>query len=326
MPPIRVAVMGLDRQGRYLADLVRTQSDFSLSGTHDTRPEHLEAASRMGLPISENLQKLLDECEVAVHLGIARVPFEERAEVSRSILLGARTPPPGSSTISVFHAPSPRAQLVQLPGAQALAFARLLGALAPFGPMTRFFASTFCRAGHGTQGSAGPVDALEPIFDDVAATSDLEALFQGGGPVHHVRRVRGPGTHSDVHMLKIDFEKAIEPPGILDGLRRAPRLRVGAARDGFTTTAHVQEFYRDLGGIRPDRYEVFIWEESVQVDAGSLMLMVDVCPDATPVPELFDAIRHCGSPELLLPEVVARTDRGLGLPRLWQDSGVVRKS
>lgn len=320
MSLLRVAVAGLDRQGRRLADLLRTQADFSLSGTYDNWPDHLEAARRMGLPVAVSLEEMVGECDVLVHLGLDHVPQIERSIISRATLVAPRMPR-NSVVFTVLQAPSLGGPVVQIPSANALAFGRLMRALHPFGPVNRFFASTFCRAGHATDAAAGSVDALEPLFDDDAEQADLQTLFQGIVPSYHVRRVRGPCTHADLHMIKIDFADAIDASAILAALRTVPRLIVAAARDGFTDTAQVQEFYRDMGAAHRDRHAVFIWEESVQVDASSLMLMANVCPDATPVPELFDAIRLCGRAELSLAEVVARTDAGLRLPRRWQDFG-----
>jgi hypothetical protein len=105
----------------------------------------------------------------------------------------------------------------------------------------------------------------------------------------------------------------------LEALRRGSRILVGAARDGFTDTASVQEFYRDLGGRWPDRYATFVWEESVQVDGDALLLMADVCPETTAVPEILDAVRLLSGWTGSVAECRARTDAGLRIRTRWQD-------
>jgi glyceraldehyde-3-phosphate dehydrogenase type II len=208
---------------------------------------------------------------------------------------------------------------VQVASANVLAFGRLLRALRSLGPITRFFASTFRRAGHATDPSTGCVDALQPLFADSTEDEELSFVFADLVPKQHVSRTRGPYTHSDLHMLKIDFATPPSAADVLSALKQAPRLMVGAARDGFANTAQVQEFFRDLGGANPDSYTVFIWEESVAVIDDSVVLMADVSPETTPVPEIIDAIRLNQTPGLTLAESLARTDAALGVRTRWAD-------
>jgi glyceraldehyde-3-phosphate dehydrogenase (NAD(P)) len=210
---------------------------------------------------------------------------------------------------------------VQVASANALAFARLLSALKPLGPVRRFFASTFRRSGHATDPRSGWVDSLEPVFADPAEDWDLTMLFDGLIPQHHVNRTRGPYTHSDLHMLKIDLETPPRLPDVLAALKRGPRLMVGAARDGFGNTAQVQEFFRDLGGRAAVSYPAFVWEESVAVIDGSLVLLADVSPEITPIPEIIDAIRLNQRPGVSLAASVAQTDAALGVRTEWADWG-----
>lgn len=212
----------------------------------------------------------------------------------------------------VLTAPS-----LQIATANVLAFARLLHALLPLGVVTRFFASTFRRAGHATEPRTGCVDALEPLFADPAEDWDLGCLFTERVPTYHVSRTRGPYTHSDLHTLKIDLATTPALTDVLAALKRGPRLMVGAARDGFPNTAQVQEFFRDMGTT--DSYTVFVWEESVAVVDGSVVLMVDVPQETTPIPEIIDAIRLNQLPGVSLAASVAQTDAALRVRTRWAD-------
>ena len=100
---------------------------------------------------------------------------------------------------------------------------------------------------------------------------------------------------------------------VLAALWAAPRVLVGRAADGLTTTAHVREFFRDLGPDAADRWEAFVWAESVCAFGRSMTLMMDVDPDATPIPETIDAIRLGGRTAVGLAESMRRTDRALGI-------------
>jgi hypothetical protein len=310
--PIRIGVAGLTRLGWRLAVAVRTQADLALRGVYDPRPQRCTAALREGFAAFDDLAALAPRCDVIVNCGASAIA------PGVPVVNGPHSPGNNGPLFSLLADPGAGQPAVRVAGSNALAFARLLSGLRRFGPVSRFFATSFRRAGHATDRSTGCIDALEPVFDDDAETQELGDVFRGVVASFHIRRVRGPYTHSDFHMVKIDLTDPITIESALGALRGAPRVVVAAARDGFSDTAQVQEFYRDRGGSRPDRYSVFVWEESIAVNEGSLLLMADVCPETTPVPELLDAVRvRHGA--VALADSIAKTDAGLGVWTRWQD-------
>ena len=312
---VKVGLVGYDLVGKRVADAVAAQSDMVLHAVHETDPRRRQAAASKGYAVAADLGRLAKSCDIVVNCSAEWLdlgaPMVHRLKAQRG-------PCPAFSILSspaeVHGLPA-----MQIPSANAILFTRLLHALAPLGPVERFFASTFLRAGHAVEPRTGCVDALEPVFDDPVHAWDLERVLGPKVRDVYVRQVRGPYTHSHLHMIKIDL---LTPPAAADAtalMRQGPRLLTAAARDGFADTARVQEFYRDMDGSRPDRFEVFVWEESIAIDGGSLLLMADVDPDAAPVPEIIDAVRLNQRPGLSMAESVAQTDAALGVRRRWQD-------
>jgi glyceraldehyde-3-phosphate dehydrogenase (NAD(P)) len=183
----------------------------------------------------------------------------------------------------------PAGDRVRVACADALAFARLLSVL---GPVERLFSSCARRAGHATEYHCASVDALEPLFELPAEDADLRTLLAPLVPVLYVRRTRVPYTHSHLHHLQIDLATVLSRAEVLDGLHCQPRIRLAAGTAGFPDTAHVQEYDRDLGRPRGDRPEVLVWEETVEIVGRRLYLTADVSPDAAPIPDIIDAVRH----------------------------------
>jgi glyceraldehyde-3-phosphate dehydrogenase (NAD(P)) len=313
---VKVGVAGYDRVGRRVADAVAAQPDMVLHAVHDSDPLRRRAAANRGRPVVDALVRLAEDCDIVINCG------EDRLEVGAAVVHGPRARRGAGPCFTLLSDPAEvfGSRAVQVPGADVVAFARLVHALAPLGRVVRFFASTFLRAGHAADRATGCVDALEPVFDDPVSAWDMRRAI---GPVvadYHVRQARGPYTQSDFHMIKMDLHSPATTADAVAALRRAPRVLTAAARDGFADTAQVQEFYRDMSGGRPNRFAVFLWEESVVIEDGSLMLMADVCQETTPVPEIIDAVRLIRT-EMDVAESAALTDAALGVRTRWQEIG-----
>ncbi len=282
MKPAGVGVVGYDRIGKRVADAVALQPDLSLIGVYDTDSRQGALVRARGLPlVNSNVERWAATCAVVV------VCQEDTPALPVATVYGPETPA-AYPLFGPVGAP-PAGNRVRVACADALAFARLLSGL---GPVERLFSSCARRAGHATEHRCASVDALEPLFELPAEDADLRTLLAPLVPVLYVRRTRVPYTHSHLHHLQIDLATPLSREAALDGLRRQPRIRVAAGGADFPDTAHVQEYDRDLGRPRGDRPEVFVWEETVEVVGRSLYLTADVSPDAAPIPDIIDAVRH----------------------------------
>jgi glyceraldehyde-3-phosphate dehydrogenase (NAD(P)) len=185
--------------------------------------------------------------------------------------------------------------------------------LAHLPPAERLFSSCARRVGHAANRGSSQVDALEPVFALPHEDADLQSLLGSFVEMVHMRRTNVPYTHSHLHHIKLDLKSPTSRESVVDALRRAPRVRLAAGASRFPDTGRLQEFDRDLGRPRGDRPEVFVWEESVAVQQRSVFMTVDVDPDATPIPELIDAVRCLARRDLSPAEIMGITDRSLGI-------------
>jgi glyceraldehyde-3-phosphate dehydrogenase (NAD(P)) len=301
MNALTVGVVGYGRVGRRVADAVARQPDMRPGGVYEPDEARRRLATACGHAVASGDFRawaatcgVLVNCEEALPAAQRAVVHgpESRQQAPRFTALAAEEERGG------WHE-------VKVPCADAVAFARLLAALRDLGPITRLYATTVRRGER--------VDSLEPVFAEGDEDAELLHLLAGRIAAFHVLRVRAPYTHSQLHFLKLDLAAPCARDDAVRALRAERRVTVARAADGFPDTAHVQEFYRDLGRPRADRPELFVWEESVAVEGGSLYFFVDVAPDATPVPEIIDACRLLGHRGLSLADSAALTDRALGL-------------
>ncbi|MGA3179340.1 MAG: hypothetical protein ABSF38_03235 [Verrucomicrobiota bacterium] len=312
MKKIQVLIAGYDLIGKRVADAVAVQSDMALHGIVDDNWQRLQMAQRKGY---------------AVH----RVA-DSRQLLGMDVVVQCGEAPTGNAT-TVIHDPrschtlpicfsilSNAAEilgqpLVKMAAPNVTAFARIAHALRDLGPTRRWCATAILRCGHASDRAAGRVDALEPLFLEPAEDFEMQLVLGQVTPSIRVGRVIVPYTHFNLHLMKLDFDAPVSVEQALTLLGQAPRILVGKAKDGWKSTAHLQEFCRDIGRPRADRPELFIWEESVQAVRRSLCLTMDLEPEATPVPEIIDAIRLSQRPGMTMLESVHVTDTALGLGR-----------
>jgi glyceraldehyde-3-phosphate dehydrogenase (NAD(P)) len=282
MKPFKVGVVGYNRIGKRVADGLASQPDLRLGGVYDTDPRQAALVRARGLQLVErDVERWAGTCDTVVvcqeHTPELPVPTVYSPDIS--------APYPVFGPVGV----TPEGNHIRVACADALAFGRLLLGL---GPVERLFSSCARRAGHATEHRSASVDALEPLFQLPQEDADLRALLTNLVPEIYVRRTRVPYTHSHLHHLHIDLRSALPRDLLLEGLRRQARIRVAAGAAGFPDTARLQEYDRDLGRPRGDRPEVFVWEETVEVIGRRLYLTIDVSPDAAPILDIMDAVRH----------------------------------
>jgi len=99
-----------------------------------------------------------------------------------------------------------------------------------------------------------------------------------------------PTTLMHVHSLNIEMREAVKPEDVISVLEQEPRIMLVSAEDGFTSTAKVIEFARELR-LRYDLYENVVWKESIGVDGNDLFVTQAIHQEAIVVPENIDAIR-----------------------------------
>jgi glyceraldehyde-3-phosphate dehydrogenase (NAD(P)) len=99
-----------------------------------------------------------------------------------------------------------------------------------------------------------------------------------------------PTTLMHVHALNVEVERATNARDVLDALAQEPRIMLVSADDGFTSTAKVIEYARELR-LRYDLFENVVWRDSIAIVDGELYVTQAIHQEAIVVPENIDAIR-----------------------------------
>jgi glyceraldehyde-3-phosphate dehydrogenase (NAD(P)) len=293
---IEVGIIGCDATGKRVAEAVVRQPDMRLRGVSDSHASSLLATCAVAV----NTTGVVIDGPAVVHTGH----------------VGSSAPLFTVLSDAIFGE-----RAVKVPSADVVGFARLVYALRDLGPIVRFHASILAPPDRDAPVWGTDLDALWPVFDEHRESEEAARLFHDTIPAFHIGRVHVPVIRSHLHMTKIDFARPPDRETVLALLRRGPRLLVASGRDGFPSTAHVQEFYRDHGRPRADRPELFVWEEALAVRRASVFLMLDVSPEATSIPEIIDAIRLRCTPGLSMADTIARTDAALGMRTGGQNVG-----
>ncbi len=293
-----IGVIGYDQLGKRVANALTRQPDLHLAGVFDGDPERARLLQLRGLALAaKDFAAWGTECQVVV--------------VCSGNVLPLPVPAVYGPDVPAFwlNGREKTTLRCRIACADALAFARIVACLPP---VERLFSSCARRTGGVTDHRFARVNALEPLFELPAEDADIRAELSGVESVM-IRRTRLPYTQSHVPHLKLEFANPLPRETALAAFRSAARVRVAAGAAGLSNTGLLQEYDRDLGRPRGDRPEVFVWEETVASVERSLFLTIDVDPDATPIPEVLDAVRRFACPTLSLIEVQKITNRSLGI-------------
>jgi glyceraldehyde-3-phosphate dehydrogenase (NAD(P)) len=285
---IRVSVIGYDLIGKRIADAVLRQEDMVVHGVFEDDPCRREIVARNGFALLLGSREHLDVGgDIAVlcrdDCNVSGVPVVHGAHMrsTEGVLVSPLTSPDQLYQQACLR--------IALP--DTIALGRIVQVITPLARIERLFGHTIVRAGHATESSDGSVDALEPLPEDPAMKRQVAEAFGSLVPRCQIRQVRAPYTHSHLHIVKLDLDRQIGRQQVLAVLRGTPRVLLGAAADGFATTADIQEYFRNSTRSRGDHPETFVWEESIITQGRQLMLMMNVCQESTSVLETIDAIR-----------------------------------
>jgi len=126
-----------------------------------------------------------------------------------------------------------------------------------------------------------------------------------------------PTTRMHLHVLSLSMQERVTRDDILNALVEAPRIIVFDAKLGFSSTASIIEWARDIGRLRYDIYEVAVFGDSITVQNDEVWLMYAVHQEAIVVPENIDAIRAMFELERDGFKSIEKTDKSLGILSRW---------
>lgn len=100
-----------------------------------------------------------------------------------------------------------------------------------------------------------------------------------------------PVTTDHCHHITAKLRKRVSEEEVVKAFENANRIVLFREKDGYTSTALIEEHFRDINRPRGDMYEVAVWEDSVKVENGRVYWIHAVHSEAIVIPENIDAIR-----------------------------------
>jgi glyceraldehyde-3-phosphate dehydrogenase (NAD(P)) len=333
----RVLVVGYGVVGKRVADAIQAQSDMRLAGIVDVVPSALvgialerrypvfaataEAAEKMtkgGLRVEGDFDAALRAADLVVDTspeGVTakNLPAYERAKKPFIINGGEKHSVTGFSFSSFANYTRALGKTgTRVVSCNTTSLCRMMIALRTVGAIDDAFVSVVRRGADPVRTSSGPINAIEPVLGGFSHHApDVNTVI----PELKIASlaVKVSSTLSHVHMLRLQFHKAIDRDAIVEALNATPRIVLVSGAKGLVSNAHVLELHRDRLRPRGDMWEVGVWEDSILVDDRTAVLTYCVHMEAVAVPENVDAVRAMLRLDADPATAIAATDKALGM-------------
>lgn len=337
----KVGVVGYGIIGKRVADAVAAQSDMELIGVADiisdvrlriaaergfsiycSVPDFAPKMKAAGYEIVGFLDDLVKEVDVIVDCtpsGVPRknLPLYQKHGV-KVIVEGGEKHSLTNRSFSSFsnYAENLGVDLTRVVSCNTTALARIVASLAHKFGVTDAFVALARRGGDPTRTNRGPINAITPVLGVSHHGPDLVTVMPQMKDRIYSLAIAGSWTLSHVHMLKVSLEAEPKLEEVVNHFKNTPRILIELGRQGLYDSAQLVEYYRDLGRPRYDRPEVFIWQETLNLDSRQNLYMIyDVHMESIPIPENIDAIRAVLEMETDVGRCIKQTDDALGIQR-----------
>jgi glyceraldehyde-3-phosphate dehydrogenase (NAD(P)) len=337
----KVGVVGYGIIGKRVADAVNAQSDMELIGVADIISDvRLRIAVERGYPIYcsvsdfapkmkaagyeivgflEDLVKKVDIIVDCTPSGVPRqnIPLYQKYGI-KVIVQGGEKHSLTNRSFSSFsnYTENLGVDQTRVVSCNTTALTRIVASLDHKFGVKEAFVALARRAGDPTRTNRGPINAVTPVLGISHHGPDLVSVMPKMNDKIYSLAIAGSWTLSHVHMLKVTMESVPLRDEVIEFFKAIPRILIEPGRQGLYDSAQLVEYFRDLGRPRYDRPEVFIWEETLNLDSQqNLYLIYDVHMESIPIPENIDAIRAVLEMETDVGRCMKQTDEALGIQR-----------
>ncbi|MFW9853820.1 MAG: type II glyceraldehyde-3-phosphate dehydrogenase [Candidatus Thorarchaeota archaeon] len=337
----KVGVVGYGIIGKRVADAVYAQKDMELTGIADIISDvRLRIAVERGYPIYcsvsdfapkmrdagfeivgflEDLVKNVDIMVDCTPSGVPRnnIPLYQKHGV-KYIVHGGESHSLTNRSFSTFgnYAENIGVDETRVVSCNTTALTRIIASLAHKFGVSEAFVALARRAGDPARTNRGPINAVTPVLGVSHHGPDLVTVMPQMKDRIYSLAIAGSWTLSHVHMLKVTMASELNREQVISLFQQMPRILIEPGRQGLYDSAQLVEYFRDLGRPRYDRPEVFIWEETLNLDSQkNLYLIYDVHMESIPIPETIDAIRALLARETNVGQCMKKTDEALGIHR-----------
>ncbi|AIG98733.1 MAG: glyceraldehyde-3-phosphate dehydrogenase [Archaeoglobus sp.] len=340
MMKVKVAINGYGTIGKRVADAVSLQDDMEVVGVTKTRPdfeaklgakryplyvakpENVELFERAGIEIQGTIEDLLPKADIVVDCSPNKVGAENKAKYYekagiKAIFQGGEKKDVAEVSFNALanYDEAVGKSYVRVVSCNTTGLTRLIYMLKTNFSIGRIRATMLRRVVDPKEDKKGLVNGIMP--DPVAIPShhgpDVKTVLPDVDIVTTAFKL--PTTLMHVHSLCVEMREAVNAEDVVSALSEEPRIMLISAEDGFTSTAKVIEFARELR-LRYDLYENIVWRESIGVDGNDLFVTQAVHQEAIVVPENIDAIRamfELAEKE----ESIRKTNESLGIGKVF---------
>lgn len=314
---LKVGINGYGTIGRRIAHAILKQDDMELVGVAKTGPDFkaMDALNK-GIPlycnvpgneskfkeadmeIAGSLDDLLDSIDLVVDcapgkLGAANKELYEKHGVKMIFQGGekAKTAEVSFNAQNNFDSAIGK-NSARVVSCNTTGLARTIGTVRELSDTGKIRTVLIRRAADPVQSGKGPINAIKPTPEMPSHHGpDLKTVIPDVDIMSIAFVV--PTTLMHSHAIMAELKEPLDKEQVLEALRKNPRVRVLRVKDGFSTTAEVMEYAKDLGRDMSDMYEIVVWEECLNTseDGKELYYMQAVHQESDVVPENIDCIR-----------------------------------
>lgn len=312
---VKVAINGYGTIGKRVADAVSLQDDMEVVGVTKTRPdyearlgakkyplyvakpENIELFEKAGIEVQGTIEDLIPKADIIVDCSPNKVGAENKSKYYekagiKAIFQGGEKKDVAEVSFNALanYDQAKGKRFVRVVSCNTTGLTRLIYQLKTNFRIGRIRATMLRRVVDPKEDKKGLVNGIMP--DPVAIPShhgpDVKTVLPDVDIVTTAFKL--PTTLMHVHSLCIELKESLTPTDVVSVLEQEPRIMLVSARDGFTSTAKIIEFARELR-MRYDLFENVVWEESIGIDGNDLFVTQAVHQEAIVVPENVDAIR-----------------------------------
>ncbi len=343
MARVRVGVNGFGTIGKRVALAVAKQPDMELVGVVKRKPDYIamlaaksgfpiyapgakeaEAFEKAGFKVAGTLEDLLGKVDVIVDATPNGQGAENRKVYERfgvkMIFQGGEKPDVAEASFSTLcnYEEALGKQSLRVVSCNTTALLRLICTLDKAFGVEKVRAVIVRRAADPREVKKGPINAilLNPPKLPSHHAVDVKTVLPGLDIV--TAAVVVPTTLMHVHHVTLKLKKGATAADVVEALREAPRIIVVSSdATGIKSTAELIEAARQFRPMN-DVPELVVFEESVAVEGGEVMLFQAVHQESIVVPENVDAIRAVAGLASTAEETIKVTDETLGIRKtIW---------
>lgn len=334
---IRVAINGYGTIGKRVADAVALQEDMKVVGVTKTKPdfearlakkkfnlyvakaENAGLFEKLGIEISGTLEDLIKRADIIVDCSPDKVGAENKKIYEsfniRAVFQGGEKKDVAEVSFNSLanYSEAIGKKYVRVVSCNTTALTRTIYKLKTNFKIGRIRATILRRVADPKEDKKGLTNAImpDPIVLPSHHAKDVKTVLPDVDIVTSAFKL--PTTLMHVHFLAIELKEKVAREDVISALEKEPRIMLVSAEDGFTSTAKIIEFAREVR-MRYDLYENIVWLESIAIDGNDLFLTQAVHQEAIVIPENVDAIRAIFGVEK--ERSIEKTNKSLGIGNL----------